>query len=100
MTGRPGPADDIRRPDLQAALQRDLQRYARRDPGGRSFWRSLSVLGSVGWPIVMTTVGGALLGRWIDARWNAGIRFTLMLLVGGAVTGAAIVWRLTRPRPQ
>lgn len=100
MMGPDDPSDEIRRPDLRAALQRDLQRYGRREPGSRSFWQSLSVLGSVGWPIVMTTVGGALLGRWLDTRWNTGIRLTLMLLVGGAVAGATIVWHLMKPRPR
>jgi ATP synthase protein I len=90
--------DDVRRPDLSARLQRDLRRFDRREPGSRSFWRSLSVLGSVGWPIVATTVGGALAGRWLDARWQTGIRFTLLLLFVGAVTGAVVVWHILRPR--
>jgi len=98
MTGTRSPSDDVRRPNLRGTLQRDLRRYDRREPGSRGFWRSLGVLGSVGWPIAMATVGGALAGRWIDARWDTGIRFTLMLLVAGAVAGAAIVWHLIWPR--
>lgn len=94
------PPDDMRRPDLHETLQRDLRRYGRREPGSRSFWRSLSVLGSVGWPIVTTTVGGALIGRWLDAYGNTGIRYTLMLLGGGAIAGAAIAWHLIQPRSR
>jgi len=95
------PSDEVRRPDLRASLQRDLDRYEKRDPRGRSFWQSLSVLGSIGWPLVITIVGGTLAGRWLDLRWQAGIRFTLLLLVIGAVAGAAIVWKLAGPgRPR
>jgi ATP synthase protein I len=100
MTDPKGRPVDTRRPDLRASLQRDLQRYHRRRSGSGSFWQSLGALGSVGWPIVTTTVGGALLGRWLDLRWHTGIRLTLMLLVGGAIAGGAIVWRLVRPRSQ
>lgn len=88
---------EVRRPDPRARLERDLDRYGRREPGSRSFWRSLGVIGSVGWPLVATTVGGALAGRWLDARWQTGIRLTLTLLVAGAVFGAIIVWRLVGP---
>jgi ATP synthase protein I len=92
--------DDGRRPNLRAALQRDLQRYHRREAGSGSFWRSLSVLGSVGWPIVTTTVGGAFVGRWLDAHWDTGIRYTVMLLVAGAILGAVIAWRLIHGPPR
>ena len=100
MTESRSPRDDVRRPDLTAELRRDLRRFDRREPSGRAFWRSLGVLGSVGWPLAAATVGGALAGRWLDARSGTGIRFTLMLLVAGAVVGCVIVWRLIRPRPS
>jgi ATP synthase protein I len=98
MTPAGSPRGDIRRPDMRARLQRDLQRYGRRDPTGRKFWQSLGVLGSVGWPVVVSTVGGAWLGRWLDARFQTGMRFTLILLVAGAVAGAALAWRFIQPR--
>ena len=92
-TGR----QDARRPDLRARLDRDLDRYARRERDASSFWQSLGVLGSVGWPIVFATVGGALAGRWLDVQFDSGVRFTLTLLVTGVVTGSAIAWHLVHP---
>lgn len=88
---------DPPRPNLQARLERDLDRYARRERDASTFWRSVGLLGSVGWPIVVTTVGGAFAGRWMDARLSTGIRFTLLLLVAGAIVGAAIAWNLVKP---
>jgi predicted F0F1-ATPase subunit len=91
--------DDVaRRPDLRTALRRDLRRFGRRESDSRSFWRSLGVLGSVGWPLAAAIVGGALAGRWLDALWGTGIRLTLLLLSAGAIAGAVVVWHLIQPR--
>ena len=55
-----------RRSNLRRAMRRDMRRYHSRESAERSFWRSLSVLGSIGWPIALTMVGGAWLGRWLE----------------------------------
>jgi ATP synthase protein I len=86
------PTDDFRRPDLSRSFERDMRRYRSREPGHRSFWRSLSVLGAVGWPIVLTMVGGAWLGRWLDQQWDTGVRLTLMLVFAGAILGGSVAW--------
>jgi predicted F0F1-ATPase subunit len=98
MTPQPDTSDTGRRSDPRASLRRDLRRYARREPGVASFWQSLSVLGSVGWPIVLATAGGALAGRWLHARWSTSIWLTLVLVVAGAVVGMVIMWQLIQPR--
>ena len=85
-----------RRPDIRAALRRDTSRHARREVGHRSFWRSLGVLGMVGWPIAVLSVGGALLGHYVDDRWHTGVHFTLLLLTVGTVLGAYIAWKTVR----
>ena len=59
----------------------------------RSFWRWMGVLGMVGWPIAILTVGGAWLGHYIDARFNSGIQFTLLLLTIGAVVSSLVAWK-------
>ena len=88
------------RPDPRERLSRDLRRYAHREPGDASFWQSLSVLGAVGWPIVVATVGGALAGRWMHARWDTGIWLTALLVAVGAAVGMAVAWQLIQPRPR
>ncbi len=81
------------RPDIRAALERDASRHARREVGHRSFWRSLGVLGMVGWPIALSSVGGALLGHYLDNRWNTGVRFALLLLMVGTGVGLFVAWK-------
>ena len=81
------------RRNLPASLQRDLSRHARREPGFGTFWRSMAVLGAVGWPIALLAVGGAFLGRWLDLQLRSGIRCTLMLITVGAALGCWQAWR-------
>ena len=86
--------NNLPRSDLERALERDFQRHRRREEGPRSFWRWLGVLGMVGWPIAILTVGGALLGHYVDLRFNSGIQFTLLLLTMGAVVGSFVAWKV------
>lgn len=84
------------RPDARRSLERDVERLARREPSGASFWRSLSVLGTVGWSIAVPAAAGAWLGHRLDLHWESGVRFTLMLLVAGVIVGSGIAWRAVR----
>jgi ATP synthase protein I len=77
-------------------VERDVGRLKRRDPSGASFWRSLSVLGTVGWSIALPAVAGAWLGHRLDLRFGSGVRFTLMLLVAGVMLGSGVAWRVVR----
>ncbi len=81
------------RVDPRAAVKRDRRRLARRDPRHQSFWRSLNVLGMVGWPIVIGSLGGIFLGRYLDNLLQSGIRFTLMLLMLGVSIGSFVAWK-------
>lgn len=87
-----------RRSDMQRAIKRDFSRHARREEGHRTFWQSLGILGMVGWPIALASVGGALAGRYLDHRLGTGVRFTLMLLTAGTMIGSYIAWRALKGR--
>jgi ATP synthase protein I len=81
------------RGNMKRAVERDFARRARREEGHRSFWKSLGVLGMVGWPIALASAGGAILGRYLDTRYGTGVHFTLTLLTAGALLGSYIAWR-------
>ncbi|MDX1804155.1 MAG: AtpZ/AtpI family protein [Alcanivorax sp.] len=91
-------ADRFRREDARERTRRDLQRYARRVPGG-GFWHGVALIGSVGWPIVLLATGGAMLGHSLDRHWATGIHFTLMLLTLGTVLGTWMAFRSLRDKP-
>jgi ATP synthase protein I len=59
----------------------------------RSLWHGLGTIGTVGWTIGLPTVLGVLLGVWIDSIWPASpFSWTLVLLIGGLLTGLASAW--------
>lgn len=89
------PGEPFRRADARERARRDIDRLRRREPGNR-FWRSLALVGSVGWPIVLLSTGGALLGRYLDGRCGTGIRLTLTLLAVGTAVGTFIAFRTLR----
>ncbi len=83
----------LNRADPRTAVRRDGARLARREQGNRSFWRSLGVLGMIGWPIALGSVGGAFMGRFLDTRFDSGIRYTLMLMTAGIMLGCFTAWK-------
>jgi ATP synthase protein I len=58
-----------------------------------TFWQGLSLTGSVGWMVVIPTLIGAFLGRWIDARAGRGIFWTVSFLFAGLAIGCLGAWR-------
>lgn len=94
------PFQPLRRGDLHQALNRDFQRLRRKARAQGTFWRSLGVIGSVGWPIVLLAAGGAMLGHWLDVRWGSGIRWALILVLCGAATGGWVAWHALKGTEQ
>jgi ATP synthase protein I len=71
----------------QAARKLESRRSG--DPGA---WFGFGMFGMVGWSVAVPTVGGALLGTWLDAHHPNGHSWTLALLVAGLVLGCANAW--------
>ena len=76
---------------------REVRRQAERVRAARpGFWQGLGLVGTVGWMVSVPTVLGALAGRWLDARFQTGIQWTLGLLVVGVSLGCLGAWRHVR----
>lgn len=82
------------RGDLKQRTRADAERFEKRKPP--SFWHSLALIGSVGWPIALGSVGGALLGRALDRHFQTGIRFTLILLTLGTALSSFAALRAVK----
>ena len=63
-----------------------------RDNPGPSPLRGFGTFGMIGWSVAVPTVGGALLGLWLDRVAPQAFSWTLALLLGGVVLGAFIAW--------
>ncbi len=59
----------------------------------RSFFRSLGMIGGLGWMIVLPTLAGLALGRWLDHRLDSGITATGALLAVGLGVGCRLAWK-------
>ncbi len=71
---------------------REERREAWRREGDRSVWRNLSMIGALGWLIVIPTLLGVLAGRWLDGRFGTGIFFTGALIFLGIAAGSYLAW--------
>lgn len=76
---------------------RDRRARAHRE-ARRSIGQDLATIGVIGWTIVIPTLLGVVLGRWLDRKFATGIFWTLGLLSAGVALGCTLAWqRLTRP---
>ncbi len=87
--------EDARR--LAGAVQKRRERRERwAHEGPRALLRNLGLVGSLGWLLVLPPLGGALVGRWLDRRFESGVFWSVTFIFAGAALGGALVWRQVR----
>jgi len=88
------PDDPLRR---RLAAQRAHRAQAEHE-GSKPFFRSLGIIGGLGWLIVLPALAGLALGRWLDTHFASGIFWTAPLLMVGLGIGCHQAWkRIHRP---
>ncbi|MFB6374211.1 MAG: AtpZ/AtpI family protein [Bradymonadaceae bacterium] len=90
--------DRERVPDeLTEAVRREQRRRKLADEfRDQPTTEKLKIAGSIGWLIVVPTVGGIFVGQWLDARGGTEAVWTLSLLFLGLVCGSYMAWRYIR----
>ncbi len=73
-------------------------RELRERQGEVSFWAGVAMLGLVGWMIVIPTMVGIFLGRWLDQTLRSGLFWTLSLMMIGLAAGCYNAWRAIQER--
>ena len=63
------------------------------EEGERPLWKNLSMVGALGWLIVVPTLLGVLVGRWLDNTFGTGILFTGAMIFIGVALGGSLAWR-------
>jgi ATP synthase protein I len=85
---------DEREQRLQAVVRtRQARRERWRREGERSMGQNLAMIGALGWTIVLPTLAGIFVGRWLDRHFTMGIFWTLGLLVAGLALGCTLAWK-------
>lgn len=85
-------------PDPRDPLAEETEKRAERDrrrraEGEDSMARRLAQVGVLGWMIVTPILVGVFAGRWLDARYDAGLTWTGALLMLGLAIGCWSAWR-------
>jgi ATP synthase protein I len=88
MSERPG----IDRTEDAARRAEARERAGRGDPEP-SLARRFGQIGVLGWIIVIPTLGGLLVGHWLDVWLGSGITLAAALLMAGAALGLWLALR-------
>ena len=60
--------------------------------GTQGAWFGLGMSGLIGWSVAVPTLGGIMLGLWLDRRHSGAFSWTLALLFAGLFVGCANAW--------
>lgn len=66
--------------------------------GERPLWQNLSMIGALGWLIVVPILLAVFSGRWLDRIFGTGITFSAAFIFLGLVLGCYLAWqRINEP---
>lgn len=78
---------------IDSIRQHSVRRQRALHEGEPSFGRYLAQIGVLGWIIVLPTLIGVFIGRWLDHSLGTGIFWTGPLLIVGVSIGCWAAWR-------
>jgi ATP synthase protein I len=78
---------------LRSVRERRKRRQRWQREGEPSFGRQLAQVGVLGWIIVLPTLLGVFLGRYLDRSFGTGIFWTGPLMLVGLALGCRAGWR-------
>lgn len=82
------------RNEMHDAIERRQQRLETwKKTGERPLWKNLSMIGALGWLIVIPTLLGVAVGRWLDAYFDTRVTFSGALTFVGACVGFYLAWK-------
>jgi ATP synthase protein I len=89
MSDKSGDNDSLQ----NAVRTRRQRRELWQREGERSIAENLAMIGVLGWTVVIPTLIGIFVGRWLDRTFDTGIFWTLSLLVFGLAIGCMLGWK-------
>ena len=85
---------------MREVASREARMLRRRKEGPPNVWRSVGLIGLVGWSVALPMLIGIAVGTWIDHNWPSRFSWTLMLLAGGLAAGCASAWSRIRKEQE
>lgn len=71
---------------------RERRKLKERRKPKRGFWHGLGMFGLIGWSVVIPTLLGTYLGKWLDKRFHGTESWTLTFLIIGLAAGCYLAW--------
>ena len=88
------PQANEKREELSEAVRLRQERRRRwQREGERSLWQNLSMIGSLGWLVVVPTLVGTFVGRLLDRTFEQGIFWTAAMIFLGVAFGCYLAWQ-------
>jgi ATP synthase protein I len=82
------------RTEMQETIRKhQLRRERWETEGERPLWKNLSMIGALGWLVVLPTLVGVFVGRWLDGMFSSGVTFSGAFTFVGACLGFWLAWR-------
>lgn len=78
---------------VDAVRRRQRERREWEARGERSVWQNMAMLGSLGWLIIVPTLMGLAVGRWLDHSFGTGITLTAAGIFVGICAGGMLAWQ-------
>lgn len=93
---RPGSSPSVPEPPADPLVEATRRAAGRAEEARRrgepSLGGRLAQIGVLGWTIVVPTLVGALVGRWLDRRFGTGVFFAAPMIMIGAALGLRSAW--------
>lgn len=93
MTDSKPPNHEGREKMRNAVRLREERRDRWMREGERPLWQNLSMIGALGWLVVVPTLLGVLAGRALDRHFDSGIFFSGTFIFLGVVIGSWLAWQ-------
>lgn len=79
--------------DLNQIIKtKEARKLKERKKSRRGIWYGLGMFGLIGWSVVVPTILGTILGKWLDKRFPGKQSWTLTFLIIGIVIGCMLAW--------
>lgn len=72
--------------------KKETQKLKARQQSLGTIWSGFAMFGMIGWSIVVPTLMGIAIGRWLDRVYPIHLSWTLVLLEAGLFLGCLNAW--------